>query len=58
MGPDPELNVVDAKLRVHGSVGLMIADSSVFPDTVMHNTNLACYAIGEIASDIILGNRL
>ena len=53
MGPDPRTSVVDSGLRVHGFDNLMIADSSVFPDTVMHNTNLTCYVIGEKAADII-----
>jgi hypothetical protein len=29
----------------------------VFPDTVMHNTNLACYVIGEVAADLIRRDR-
>jgi choline dehydrogenase len=57
MGPDPATSVVDSRLQVHGIEGLMVADSSVFPDTVMHNTNLACYAIGEIAADMVRGRR-
>ena len=35
----------------------MVADSSIFPDNVMNNTNLTCYAIGEIAADLIQGRR-
>jgi choline dehydrogenase-like flavoprotein len=31
----------------------MVVDSSVFPDTVMHNTNLTCYVVGERAADLI-----
>lgn len=57
MGSDPATSVVDPKLRLHGVDGLMVADSSIFPDTVMHNTNLACYALGEIAADIALGRK-
>ncbi len=57
MGPDPDRAVVDPRLSVHGLDGLKIADSSIFPDTVMHNTNLSCYVIGEIAADIIAGRR-
>ena len=58
MGPasDPR-TVVDAELRVHGIQGLMVADSSIFPDNVMNNTNLTCYVIGEIAADIVEGTR-
>ena len=50
MGPDARDSVVGPDLRVHGLDGLLVADSSVFPDTVMHNTNLACYVIGEVAA--------
>ncbi|MBA3519055.1 MAG: GMC family oxidoreductase N-terminal domain-containing protein [Rhizobiales bacterium] len=58
MGTDPLTSVVDPKLHVHGIERLMIVDSSVFPDTVMHNTNLACYALGEIAADLIGGRGM
>jgi choline dehydrogenase-like flavoprotein len=59
MGPptDPR-TVVDSTLRVHGVEGLMVADSSIFPDNVMNNTNLTCYAIGEVAADLVQGRRL
>ncbi len=53
MGADPAENVVDPRLRVHGIENLMVADSSVFPDTVMHNTNLTCYVVGERAVDLV-----
>jgi choline dehydrogenase len=53
MGHDQATSVVDPRLRVHGVDGLMVADSSIFPDTVMHNTNLTCFAVGEVASDMI-----
>ncbi|MGI9659704.1 MAG: GMC family oxidoreductase [Gaiellaceae bacterium] len=58
MGPasDPR-TVVDSELRVHGIDGLMVADSSIFPDNVMNNTNLTCYVIGEIAADLVDGTR-
>lgn len=54
MGPasDPR-SVVDPELWVHGVERLMVADSSIFPDNVMNNTNLTCYVIGEIAADIV-----
>jgi choline dehydrogenase len=59
MGPptDPR-TVVDSTLRVHGVEGLIVADSSIFPDNVMNNTNLTCYAIGEVAADLVQGRRL
>lgn len=58
MGPasDPRA-VVDPMLGVHGFEALMVADSSVFPDNVMNNTNLTCYVIGEVAADLIQGTR-
>jgi len=58
MGPpeDPR-TVVDHRLRVHGIEGLMVADSSIFPDNVMNNVNLTCYLIGEVAADLIEGRR-
>ena len=43
---------------MHGVEALMVADSSIFPDNVMNNTNLTCYAIGEIAADLVQGTRL
>ena len=54
MGPagDPGA-VVDPRLNVYGCDGLMVADSSIFPDNTMNNTNLTCYAIGEVAADLI-----
>jgi choline dehydrogenase len=53
MGRDPATSVVGPDLRVHGIEGLMVADSSVFPDTVMHNTNLTCLLVGEVAARLI-----
>ena len=57
MGPDPATSAVDPRLAVHGVDGLMVADSSIFPDTIMHNPNLTCYVIGEMAADILAGRR-
>jgi choline dehydrogenase len=50
MGSDPTASVVDPDLCVHGVDGLMVADSSIFPATVMHNTNLTCTVVGEVAA--------
>ena len=56
MGPAGDgTTVVDHRLRVHGVEGLMVADSSVFPDNTMNNTNLTCYMIGEKAADLARG---
>ncbi len=55
MGPDAAVNVVGPDLRVHGVDGLMVADSSVFPRTIMHNTNLTCYVVGEVVARRLIG---
>ena len=58
MGPPGDSRtVIDSELRVHGLERLMVADSSIFPDNVMNNTNLTCYMIGEVAADQIRGSR-
>ena len=57
MGLDPKFSVVDPNLKPHGIEGLIIADSSIFPDTVMHNTNLTCMVIGEVISSQIKNSR-
>ncbi len=53
MGRDPASSVVGPDLRVHGVDGLMVADASAFPDTIMHNLNLTCLLFGEVAAQII-----
>jgi choline dehydrogenase len=53
MGKD-EKAVVDANLRVHGIVGLRVADASVMPTIISGNTNAAAIMIGEKAADMIL----
>ena len=57
MGSDPRTSVVEASLGVHGYENLMIADSSIFPDTIMHNPNLTCYVIGERVAEIVKAAR-
>jgi len=49
--------VVGSDLRVRGVENLMIADASIFPDNIMHNTNFTCMVIGEVAADLIRGKR-
>lgn len=54
MGPDPQVDAVDAHLRVHGVVGLRVADASIFPHLVSGNTNAPVIMVGERAADLIL----
>jgi len=54
MGPpgDPTA-VVGPDLRVHGFDNLRVADTSIYPDNVMHNTNLTAVVVGEMAARFI-----
>src|ERR1700682_1324299 len=55
MGVD-KLAVVDPELRVHGIVGLRVADASVMPQIISGpGTNASAHMIGGRASDLILG---
>ena len=58
MGPDPNSNVVDSGLRVHGIQGLRVADASIFPQLVCGNINAATIMVGEKASDLILQDQI
>ena len=49
--------VVDHELKVHGLVGLRIADASIMPTVVSGNTNTACITIGEKCADMMLASR-
>ena len=57
MGPGGTA-VVDPQLRVHGIVGLRVADASIMPSIVGGNTNAASIMIGEKAADLIRGKTL
>lgn len=54
MGPDAAQAVVDARLRVHGTTGLRIADASVFPNIISGNTNAPAMMVGRRAVALIL----
>ncbi len=56
MGTDNRA-VVDPRLRVHGILGLRIADASIMPDIVSGNTNAPAIMIGEKCSDLVLTDR-
>jgi choline dehydrogenase len=53
MGPDATTAVVDDQLRVHGVVGLRVADASVMPHIVRAPTNLTTIAIAERAAELM-----
>jgi choline dehydrogenase len=55
MGTDPQTSVVAPDLAVHGIEGLWVADTSAFPDTIMHNTNLLTYVMGEVVAERLAG---
>ena len=48
--------VVDDQLRVHGIMGLRVADCSIMPEIVSGNTNAPAIMIGEKASDLVLNS--
>ncbi len=52
---DDPTAVVGADLRVHGIDNLYVADASIFPDNIMHNTNFTCMVVGEIVAERVAG---
>ncbi|GAB2188168.1 GMC family oxidoreductase [Roseibium sp. LAB1] len=54
MGPTPEDNVVDTRLKVYGVVGLRVVDASIFPTVTSGNTNAPAIMVGEKGADLIL----
>jgi choline dehydrogenase len=54
MGPAADSTaVVGPDLLVHGFDNLRVADTSIYPDNVMHNTNLTAMVVGEMAARLI-----
>jgi choline dehydrogenase-like flavoprotein len=53
---DDEMAVVDAQLRVRGIKGLMVADASIIPTLMSGHPQMAVYAIGEMAVDILVSS--
>jgi len=49
--------VVDPDLRVHGVVGLRVADASVFPTVPHGNTHAPTVLVGEKAADLIRATK-
>jgi choline dehydrogenase len=57
MGNDPLRAVVDARLRVHGLVGLRVVDASVFPSITSGNTNAPVVMVAERGAAMILADE-
>jgi choline dehydrogenase-like flavoprotein len=54
MGVDPRRSVVDASGRVHGTEGLYIADTGIFPGSTRLNPQLTLMALAtRIARGLI-----
>jgi choline dehydrogenase len=57
MGND-QMSVVDDRLRVHGLLGLRVADASIMPTMASSNTNAPAIMIGERCAAFVLEDAL
>ena len=55
MGHD-QMAVVDERLRVHGIIGLRVADASIMPTMLSGNTSVPCMMIGEKCAEMVLSD--
>jgi choline dehydrogenase-like flavoprotein len=54
MGPDPAAAaVVDHCARVHGIIGLSVADASIMPELPSANTNLPTIMLAERVAALV-----
>lgn len=57
MGPaNDTMAVVDSRLKVHGMVGLRVADASIMPQVVSGNPHAPIAMIGDKAADMIIAD--
>jgi choline dehydrogenase-like flavoprotein len=55
MGPPSDrMAVVNARLRVHGLLGLRVADASIMPDIIGGNTSAPSMMIGERVAEFVI----
>jgi choline dehydrogenase-like flavoprotein len=54
---DDPMAVLDERLRVRGVKGLRVADTSAMPLINNGHTQMAAYAIGEKAADLLKEDR-
>ena len=58
MGPDPKTSVVDLDFKVHGTEGLYVVDSSVFPTNLGVNPQHSIMALSRLAAERIAERAL